>query len=275
MSKLTPIKELCPPEFSFDTIKVVVAFLQVRDHLARLNIPYEDFESPLENVTVPQTIMTNKKTLNNYTNQSRTSQIRKLSMNTNSSFTKKNEKRDAESDSSDSFVFSYKPSNVSQPNKKQKRCVSPVENLDFLNSPPRTSVQESKQSHQDDDLVFLDSPPRSSQLPCRKSVSVEGNLEKSLLEDDFFDDIEFEDVEKDIQRATDSTNISSNRQNESTQSRYSNNESPTTNKLVNTSCISSEEKNKFKKFQFKSKVPLSVEQSTRQLSSQLSQNSNN
>ncbi|KAF2904730.1 hypothetical protein ILUMI_01445 [Ignelater luminosus] len=277
MSKLTRIKEVCPPEVSFDTIKVVIAFLQVRDYLARLNIPYEDFESPLENV-VPQQSTTYKQAPSDSINHSSSSQaIRKLSMNSNLSFTRKNEKRDAESDSSDSFVFSYKSSNVNQPKKKQKRCTSPVGNLDFLDSPPRTSTQESKKSRQDD-LAFLDSPPRSSQLTCKKSVPMEENLEKSLLEDDFFDDIEFDDVENHIRQATDSASIMLNRQSENIQSSRNSisvYESPTTNKLVNTSAVSSEEKNKFKKFQFKSKVPLSVEQSTRQLCSRLSSQHSN
>ncbi|KAJ3643204.1 hypothetical protein Zmor_025928 [Zophobas morio] len=42
--KLTPLKEQCPPEITFDDIRTVLAYLQVRCHLEKLNIPYQEFE---------------------------------------------------------------------------------------------------------------------------------------------------------------------------------------------------------------------------------------
>lgn len=48
MSILTPIKRACPPEITFDNIKAVIAYLQVREHLNKLNIQYKDFETKFE-----------------------------------------------------------------------------------------------------------------------------------------------------------------------------------------------------------------------------------
>lgn len=43
-SMLTTIKNACPPDITFDHIKVVCAYLQVRDHLKQIGFPYKDHE---------------------------------------------------------------------------------------------------------------------------------------------------------------------------------------------------------------------------------------
>lgn len=49
---MTELKNLCLPETTFDQIKVVLTYLQIRDHLRELNIPYEDFDNfSIEEVT--------------------------------------------------------------------------------------------------------------------------------------------------------------------------------------------------------------------------------
>ncbi|XP_044271277.1 Werner syndrome ATP-dependent helicase-like [Tribolium madens] len=42
--RLSEMKEKCPPEYTFDQIKTVLAYLQVRCHLASLKVEYEEFE---------------------------------------------------------------------------------------------------------------------------------------------------------------------------------------------------------------------------------------
>ncbi|EFA09584.2 bifunctional 3'-5' exonuclease/ATP-dependent helicase WRN isoform X2 [Tribolium castaneum] len=42
--RLSEMKERCPPDFTFDQIKTVLAYLEVRCHLAALNFDYEEFE---------------------------------------------------------------------------------------------------------------------------------------------------------------------------------------------------------------------------------------
>uniref|UniRef100_A0A1B0GLL5 ATP-dependent DNA helicase n=1 Tax=Lutzomyia longipalpis TaxID=7200 RepID=A0A1B0GLL5_LUTLO len=58
-AKLTPIKEACDPGISFDSIRFVVAYFRIRQHLERIGQAYEDpdaVEEPLEpQPQIPQT----------------------------------------------------------------------------------------------------------------------------------------------------------------------------------------------------------------------------
>ncbi|XP_018574469.1 Werner syndrome ATP-dependent helicase-like [Anoplophora glabripennis] len=44
LSLLTPIKNVCPPEITYNQIKAVVTYLQIRQHLKNLNVPFIEFE---------------------------------------------------------------------------------------------------------------------------------------------------------------------------------------------------------------------------------------
>lgn len=48
MTYIQPIKQLCPSSITYDNIRVVVAYLKIRDYLDSLNLQYKDFESPIE-----------------------------------------------------------------------------------------------------------------------------------------------------------------------------------------------------------------------------------
>lgn len=43
-TSLKLIKEACPTEVTYDQLKIVIAYMKIRDHLHSNNIPYEDFE---------------------------------------------------------------------------------------------------------------------------------------------------------------------------------------------------------------------------------------
>lgn len=49
-SFIQPIKQACPPDITYDNIRIVVAYLNVRSHLNNLNLEYKDFESPIESL---------------------------------------------------------------------------------------------------------------------------------------------------------------------------------------------------------------------------------
>lgn len=42
MSKLGPIKNVCPPVITYEEIKLTIAYVEIRDHLDSLHIPYFD-----------------------------------------------------------------------------------------------------------------------------------------------------------------------------------------------------------------------------------------
>ncbi|KAJ8946901.1 hypothetical protein NQ318_008257 [Aromia moschata] len=49
LSLLTPIKNACPPDITYNQIKAVITYLQIREHLKNLKIPYEEFETSESN----------------------------------------------------------------------------------------------------------------------------------------------------------------------------------------------------------------------------------
>lgn len=139
MSIITPIKRACPPEITFDNIKGVIAYLQVREHLNQLNIQYEDFETMLEIENPVETVCKENKALNAIV------QIAN------------------ESDSSENM---YKENTeVVQPEKKFK-----LDKFKFKNK----SIKY---------VSILDSPPRDSEF------------DTSLLDDNYFDNVDFESVD--------------------------------------------------------------------------------
>ncbi|KAJ8928763.1 hypothetical protein NQ314_018621 [Rhamnusium bicolor] len=60
LSLLTPIKNACPPDITYSQVKVVVNYLQVRQHLKKHNIVYEDFDDVhgVEDISDPSSIDT-------------------------------------------------------------------------------------------------------------------------------------------------------------------------------------------------------------------------
>lgn len=41
---MNDIKAVCPPEITYNVIRAVLTYTQIRDHLSKLGLPYEEFE---------------------------------------------------------------------------------------------------------------------------------------------------------------------------------------------------------------------------------------
>ncbi|KAK4875425.1 hypothetical protein RN001_011847 [Aquatica leii] len=216
---LTAIKNACPPEITFNAIKVVTTYHQVRTHLAKLNVPYEDFESTCENDF----------DLFNFSNDSSRSIVDNQSqkcVTSSSNPSKKYEKRSAESDNNSLSL-------IKNPSKKQKIILA------------RPSTSNSYE-----DLTFLDSPPRSSQsiVTSTQIQQKKTKVDKSLL-DDFFDNVAFDDVEKAYEAdILHSPEVSKSTIKNKTETK------PSEPAPIN----APREGTGLKRFQFKSKVPKSV-----------------
>lgn len=76
MRSLSALKNVCPAEISYGHIHVVLAYLELRDHLNSFNIPYDDFD-PLEELDT-STEMNIDKADSSF--ESKTSQSQSLSM---------------------------------------------------------------------------------------------------------------------------------------------------------------------------------------------------
>ncbi|KAF5273927.1 hypothetical protein FQA39_LY01042 [Lamprigera yunnana] len=228
---LTIIKNACPPDISFDAIRVVLAYQQVRSHLEKLNKQFEDFESTEDENELDLTVLScNSDTrINNYEIEKNTSSSSDFLISP-----QKYEKRSAETD--ENVV-----SSSVNPSKKPKMA--------SISSAPSTSMYE--------DLTFLDSPPRSNEnITCTNISQTKHNnsdVETSLLEDGFFDNIILD--EEELYQKKDSPKVQ-----EPTSTVLNENKQDTKETPINKPSIS-------KKFQFKSKVPKSVIESAQQLCS--------
>lgn len=71
--RLKSLKDLCPETYTYDQIRAVLSYFQIRCHLETLKISYEDFEDfPLDNIIAAQgnTVKSNNSTENiNFTNK--------------------------------------------------------------------------------------------------------------------------------------------------------------------------------------------------------------
>ncbi|XP_017784476.1 PREDICTED: Werner syndrome ATP-dependent helicase-like [Nicrophorus vespilloides] len=61
MTSITPIKNACPEEITYDNIKIVITYLLVREHLQSLQIPYTEFED----ITYDEVVEVMKKSVAN------------------------------------------------------------------------------------------------------------------------------------------------------------------------------------------------------------------
>lgn len=248
---LSVIKNACPSEITIDAVRVVVAYQQVRTHLSKLKISYEEFESSLEDIG--QLDVTS-------VSDTSVSSTPKAKLNFSSLY-KKSDKRCADSDSS-TDVGSGSTSEIdNQRIKKQRLTQSPAAKKD--------------------DLTFLDSPPRSSHSlsntiakrevpdvnPCSSQTNVKScNVSSSLFDDDFFDDHLLENVDKAVAL---SPTISQNGQHKAVNGHCTNASSQQEKSQSQPvmECTSTSKSNLAKKFNFKSMVPKSVTEKAQQLCS--------
>ncbi|KAK5644876.1 hypothetical protein RI129_006176 [Pyrocoelia pectoralis] len=293
---LSMIKNACPPEITIDAIKVVVAYHQVRTHLAKLNVNYEEFESSLEDIEQLNITIENDNTVND--NQTSKTKLNFLSLY------KKSDKRSANNDSLTDAGSVSSNDSENQPQKKPrllKSLTSPTmkeDDLIFLDSPPR-SFQADNQSQKkssllatltsttvkSDNLTFLDSPPRSSHSEVNVNSSLSQtkpkpcDIDMSLLDDDFFDDQLIENVERAIALSPNISQTDPRKSNLTNQDcinasmllEKSSNNNSLQNQLpvesTSTKNGSVTEQNFSKKFNFKSRVPKSVFEKAQQLCS--------
>lgn len=177
LSLLTPIKNACPPDITYNQIKAVITYLQIRQHLKNLNIPFTEFEDidsvldiPIPNTSECESAISN--TTTDIKNLSQPTQNLKDLIKTCDELEKissdefKEEENSNFSDGYNDEILAAVCDELETSLNEQKGELSNTTTKNSCDQPQKQKTEESSGF----DFSVLDSPPRQTKTQEKRKI---------------------------------------------------------------------------------------------------------